>query len=142
MADLNYEYDKDSINEVVDEAPGSDNYIAIRRIRWKPEAEFKLDIRKYFVKPDGSEFPGKGVSFMTEDGPHMLTECLVANGFGNTEKVVDAVSARDDFVTELARSTLGNKDVFLSDLNNAYSEVVNDEKNKVVDAKEMLGQLL
>ena len=140
-ADLNYEYDENSVNEVVDEVAGSNNFIAFRKIRWQPEGEFRFDIRKYFIKADGSEFPGKGITFMSEKGPHLLAETLAANGFGNTDTMVSMLSARGDFTEAVARATKHNPN-FAKELKMAYKNLEDEEDNKPLNAKEMLNQLL
>ena len=140
-ADLNYEYDENSVNEVVDEVAGSNNFIAFRKIRWQPDGEFRFDIRKYFIKADGSEFPGKGITFMSEKGPHLLAETLAANGFGDTNTMIAMLSAREDFTEAVARSTQYNAD-FFHELNDEYKALEDEEDNKPLNAKEMLNQLL
>lgn len=140
-ADLNYEYDENSVNEVVDEVAGSNNFIAFRKIRWQPDGEFRFDIRKYFIKADGSEFPGKGITFMSDKGPHLLAETLAANGFGNTDTMVSMLSARGDFTEAVARATKNNPN-FAKELKMAYKNLEDEEDNKPLNAKEMLNQLL
>lgn len=141
--ELRYEYDPQSVNEVVDSTEGTGNYIALRKVRWNPNAEFKYDIRKYFVKSDGTEVAGKGFSFMSEEGPDTLTEVMVGNGFGNTDSLVNLLMGRgEEFVTALARATQLNSQDFLRDFNMCLSEVTKEEQNKPVNAKEMLGKLL
>lgn len=139
--DLSYEYDESAVNEIVDEAPGSNNFIALRKIRWQPDGEFKWDIRKYFIKADGSEFPGKGITFMTPDGPGNLAEILCENGFGDTNKIVGGICNREDFVDAVAKATAPNAD-FVHELNEAYKNLEDDDTNKPVNAKEMLNYLL
>ena len=94
--EFNLEID-DSINEVIDETPGN-SFIALRKLRWSAGSDFKLDIRKWFVNADGTEVAGKGVAFVTEEGPDNLINALLRHGYGNTRKTLDGIKDRDDFL--------------------------------------------
>ena len=93
---LNLEID-DSINEVIDELPGN-SFIALRKLRWNENATFRLDIRKWYTNSQGEEIAGKGVSFMTDEGPANLIECLLKNGYGDTRKTLAGLQDRPDFL--------------------------------------------
>lgn len=95
MKDFFYEYDHD-FDEVIDEVPGSNSFIALRKIRWSPEDEFRLDLRKYFTKADGTESVGKGISLLTESGADKLVETLIDKGYGNTNAITHSLIARED----------------------------------------------
>ena len=77
---INLEID-DSVNEVFDEAPGSNSFLALRRLRWSEKGNFKLDIRKWYTNSEGEEVAGKGVSFLTDDGPNNLINALMKHGY-------------------------------------------------------------
>lgn len=87
----------DSINEVIDEIPGN-SFIALRKLRWSTNAQFKLDVRKWYTNSEGEEIAGKGVSFMTEEGPDNLIEALFKHGYGDTRKSLNALKDRPDFL--------------------------------------------
>lgn len=87
--------------------------IALREISWYGK-DPKLDLRKYRVSPNGEERADRGVGFLTEQGPHTLTETLVENGYGDTNKILTSLSCRDDF-------------------NRNYSQVTNRKSVKTVD---------
>lgn len=93
--EFNLEID-DSINEVFDEAPGN-SFLALRKLRWSEGSPFKLDIRKWYVNSEGEEIAGKGIAFMTEDGPGNLIEALLKNGYGDTRKTLNGIKDREDF---------------------------------------------
>ena len=93
MAEFSYELDKD-FDYTIDEKGNS--FIALRKIRWGNSEEFRLDLRKWFNTPTG-ETMSKGVSFMTDDGPHELVKVMVEQGYGHTNEIVDALKLRDDF---------------------------------------------
>ena len=139
-AEFFYEFKENGIDEVIDEAPGSNSFIAIREVRWGPEKEFKLDIRKYICKADGSEVIGKGVSFATEDGPNCLINTLVDHGYGSTGDILDKLSHRDDFTSSLARTIKSAIEIdknFKSKVEKAY-----DEACSVKSGKDMLAEIL
>ena len=93
--EFNLEID-DSINEVIDETPGN-RFIALRKLRWSSEGQFKLDIRNWYTNSEGEEIAGKGVSFMTEEGPDNLIEALLKHGYGDTRKTLNGIKDREDF---------------------------------------------
>ena len=85
------------VDEVIDEVPGS-SFIALRKLRWSDSGSFKLDIRKWYTNSEGEEIAGKGVSFMTEEGPDNLIEALLKHGYGDTRKTLNGIKDRDDFL--------------------------------------------
>lgn len=94
--EFNLEIDH-SVDEVFDEGVGS-SFLALRKIRWNENSPYKLDIRKWFTNSDGSEVAGKGVSFITENGPNGLVKALLKNNYGDTRDVLDSIKERDDFL--------------------------------------------
>lgn len=62
----------------------------------KPE-EAKYDLRKWIVQPNGTEQMYKGVTFLSDNGPHELVNILVEEGFGNTSKILTSLKMRKDF---------------------------------------------
>ena len=93
MAEFSYELDND-FDFTIDEKGNS--FIALRKIRWGNSSEFRLDLRKWFNTATG-ETMSKGVSFITEDGPHELVKVMVEQGYGHTKDIVEALKLRDDF---------------------------------------------
>jgi len=85
-----------SLNVVFDEIPGN-SFLALRKLRWSPSGPFKLDIRKWYTNSEGEEIAGKGVAFMTEEGPDNLIEALLTNGYGDTRKTLNGLKDREDF---------------------------------------------
>lgn len=106
--EIQLEFD-DSIDEVFDELPGSNSFLALRKLRWNPNSDFKLDIRKWFTNSNGEEIAGKGVSFMTDEGPDNLIQCLLKNGYGDTRKTLDGIKDRDDFIPTLSEMIKNNE---------------------------------
>lgn len=87
----------EEVDEIVDERGNS--AIMFRKLAWG-EGEEKFELRKWFVDI-GKETPGKGVTFLTEEGPHNLTQVLVKKGFGETEKILHELKQRKDFEESL-----------------------------------------
>lgn len=86
-----------SIDEVVDEVPGN-AFIALRKLRWSDSGPFRLDIRKWYTNSEGEEIAGKGVSFMSEEGPDNLIEALLKHNYGDTRKTLNGIKDREDFL--------------------------------------------
>ena len=88
MADLHYEYMPDGVNKIIEE---KGNYFsALRMVRWKDTAEFKLDLRKYKSDENG-EVALKGYSFMTDEGPSELISVLLEEGYGDTTRIANTI---------------------------------------------------
>lgn len=85
-----------TLNVVFDEVAGS-SFLALRRLRWNPSSQFKLDIRKWYTNAQGEEIAGKGVSFMTPEGPENLVQALIENGYCDTRKTLNGLKDREDF---------------------------------------------
>lgn len=97
-----------SMNIIIEQAPGSNRFIAMRNICWNNSGNYKLDIRHWYTDSNGKENPGKGFSFTTENGPDNLAIALVKNYYGDTEQILEAIKDRDDFESAL-ESIRGNK---------------------------------
>ena len=87
----------DSVNEVFDEGVGN-SFLAMRRLRWSEDGQFKLDLRKWITNSEGEEIAGKGFSFITEEGPANLVNCLLKHGYGDTRKTLEGLQDREDFI--------------------------------------------
>lgn len=109
-----FKYSFRGINRIVEER--GNQFIRFAQIAWKGEDEecepneIKYDLRKYTTDSDGNERMLKGVSFLSEEGPHELTHILVEEGFGNTEKIIDILKTRDDFKSAVESSYGDNID--------------------------------
>ena len=80
-------------------------FLAMRKVAWfnkdkgiePSEEKAKLDMRKWTANDNGNDIPLKGFSFLTEEGPHSLTEALADNGYGKTPKLLNSLKKREDF---------------------------------------------
>lgn len=121
---FNLEIDE-SVNEVFDEAPGSNSFLALRKLRWSETGTFKLDIRKWYTNNEGKEIASKGVSFITEDGPNNLINALMKHGYGETRGILESISSRPDFLPNVKR-VIGNMNTTLDN--------IEDNKEEDIDA--------
>lgn len=113
----------DDFNHIIEEK--GNMFTALRKISWNDKDNYKLDLRKYYVTGDG-ETVGKGVSFMTEEGPNELAKVLVSEGYGYTDEILKELANREDFRASL-NSVLNPDDKF-------YDENV---KSEFFDPKEL-----
>lgn len=97
--EFNLEIDPE-IDEVFDEGVGN-SFLAMRRLRWNENSQYKLDLRKWITNANGEEIAGKGFSFITEEGPANLINCLLKHGYGDTRKTLEGIQDREDFVPEV-----------------------------------------
>lgn len=92
MPEFKYEVDPE-FDYLIEEK--GNQALFFRRVSWNGR-DAKPEIRKWYV--DGTnETPGKGFSFMTEEGPNELIKTMTELGYGNTEEVLENISKRDDF---------------------------------------------
>lgn len=107
-----FKYSFRGVNRVVEEK--GNQFIRFAQIAWAGEDEevepskIKYDLRRYFTDADGVEKMGKGVTFLSDNGPTELTNILVEEGFGNTSKILDSIKTRDDFA-DAVRESYGDK---------------------------------
>lgn len=104
---IKFEIKEDGINELIDEGTGNSS-IMLREVGWNGR-DPKLEIRKWIIDVD-KETPMRGLSFITEQGPHTLTEVLTEKGFGNTEKLIINIKDREDFDDSLVK-VIGKKKI-------------------------------
>lgn len=97
-------YKVGKIDECFDEKGNTS--LMLRHISWekrdsKEYGEEGLELRKFYITADGKETPGKGIRFLTEDGPHKLVSTLLEHGFGKTQESIRILSQREDFESSL-----------------------------------------
>ena len=103
---ITFEINPDGINELIDERANS--IIMLREVAWNGR-QYHLELRKWIIDENGDK-PMKGVSFLTEDGPHNLVETMAKLGFGKTENILKNIKNREDFDEELVK-LLGKKKI-------------------------------
>ena len=70
--EFSYNVDPD-FNFPIDEKGNS--FISLRKIQWNNKGDYRLDLRKYISTENGEQM-GKGVSFLTEEGPGELATAI------------------------------------------------------------------
>lgn len=111
--DGEFKYSIRGLNRIVEER--GQQFLRLSRIAWNAsddddvdEDKIKLDLRKYRTDADGREIMGKGVSFMTEEGPHELVHIMIEEGYGDTEKCISLLKNRNNF-KDAVNAAYGNK---------------------------------
>lgn len=115
----NFKYNiVDDYDKIFDDK--GNTFLAMRKIQWGDSDKTYLDLRKWYCNADGQETPGKGFSFLTEEGPHELARVLVENGYGHTDDIINSIKDREDFMTSLVeclnKEELDNLDIELPEV--------------------------
>lgn len=97
----------------------------LRRVGWNGR-EPKLDLRKWNYQ-DGQERAMKGVT-MSDEGADELTGVLVEQGFGNTKRIIKAITKREEYDTIMKH---------IDDI----EEETNDGSEEYYDPSELLGSM-
>lgn len=88
----------DGVNECID-SKGS-MAVMLREVAWNNKEKYVLELRKWETKindkGEAETKPLKGVTFLTEQGPHTLTEKLVEHGYGDTKRLLAYLKERND----------------------------------------------
>lgn len=94
--EFNYETDENKESYIIEEKGNS--YTQLAYERWNEDSDFKLALRKFYSSAKG-ETAGKGVTFMTEDGPSELINVLLREGYGNPDDIANiCVQKRPDII--------------------------------------------
>lgn len=122
----------DGFDHIIDEKPGTNVFLALRKIQWKDNGPIKLDLRKWATNADGTEVPLKGVSFLDEtEGPNNLIQTLITTGYGDTKDTLKSLQDREDFRSSL-NSILGKEDdLYDSSIKAEEQEVFYDPKESL-----------
>lgn len=119
----------DDFDHIVDESGNST--INLRKLYWGDNSDnVKLDLRRYYMTEQGERL-GKGVSFLTEDGPNNLVDIMAGLGYGNTRNILNGIKDRKDFQKSL-NSVLGKESEF-------YDEDAGELDDDYFDPKSLLG---
>ena len=101
-------------------------FIALRKIDWGNKGEYKLDLRKYYASESG-ETMAKGVSFLTEDGPHELTKVLVETGYGDDNELAEAIIKDRPYIAKRIKEELDNNQFYANRIDKLESTYEEDE---------------
>lgn len=94
--EFNYETDESKESYIIEEKGNS--YTQLAYERWNETSDYKLALRKFYSSAKG-ETAGKGVTFMTEEGPSELINVLLKEGYGNPDDIAKVcVEDRPDII--------------------------------------------
>lgn len=124
MADFKYTVDPD-FDHTIDEK--GNTFVALRKIKWGDNSEFKLDLRKYYETAEGERM-NKGVSF-TDEGADELTKVLLQEGYGLPSDIYETIKEnRPDVLKKFKDGGDLNDDI----------EITKVEEDDFYDPREML----
>ena len=83
---------KEGFDYIIEESGNSS--LNLRKVSWNGR-EHKLDLRKWNYQ-DGQERAMKGVT-LSDEGADELSAVLVEQGYGNTKRIVKALSQREEY---------------------------------------------
>lgn len=138
--DKEFTYEKDENFDFVLEEKAN-NFVALRKIKWANQKEFKLDIRKYRATESG-EVMLKGCS-LTENGANELTKILIEQGYGKDKEIYDAIINNRQSITSRFIETIQNSsDKEIEEHLNEYP-IAEDEEDgegaELYDLEDVLG---
>ena len=123
--DIQYNYNADGVNEVIDELSAT-SFLALREVKWSDEdSDYKLDLRRYFIKQDGTEMPGKGTAI---GNPDTLAEALINNLYGNTKNIISSIATRDDYISSMGQYYAGFDDGCYEE----FKDTLDSERSKAI----------
>ena len=111
-------------------------FIALRKIDWNNKGEYKLDLRKYYASESG-ETMSKGVSFLTEDGPHELTKVLVETGYGDDIDLANTIIENRPYVLGKIVAELDKDPALLERIKHEGLHLI-DNEDEFYDPKELI----
>lgn len=83
-----YEIDNESSQRIIDER--GNTYLMMAKYKWFGKGDFKLGIRTFYSTSDGERL-GKGITFLTEEGPHELAKVLLEDGYGHPQEIAETL---------------------------------------------------
>jgi hypothetical protein len=103
--------------------------LALKKIAWNG-AQPRLDLRKWFIDSEGNDVMGKGVS-LSDEAANTLTETLVEDGYGDTNKIMECLRTREDFTRAVAKvvssETVARTEELLAEENVIKQEAATEE---------------
>ena len=136
MATRGFEYTTDpNFDYTIDEK--GNTFIALRKIDWGNNGNYKLDLRKYYASESG-ETMSKGVSFLTDEGPDELTKVLVETGYGNDEELATAIIENRPYVLGRIKAELDNDPELVERIKHERLDEVYDDDEEFYDPEQLL----
>ena len=109
-------------------------FIALRKIDWGGNGNYKLDLRKYYASESG-ETMSKGVSFLTEDGPDELTKVLLETGYGNDTEIAETIIRDRPYIAKRIKDELDNNQFYNKRIEDLEVEI---EEETYYDPEELI----
>lgn len=138
--DKEFSYEKDENFDFVLEEKAN-NFVALRKIKWKNQNEFKLDIRKYRATETG-EVMLKGCS-LTDKGANELTKILIEQGYGKDKDIYDAIiNNRQEITSRFIETIKNSSDKEIEEHLENYPITEDEEENddaELYDLEDVLG---
>lgn len=123
--EISYSYNPDGVNEVIEELSAT-SFLALREVKWSEEdTDYKTDLRRYFIKQDGTEMPGKGTAI---GNPGKLAEVLVEHLYGSTKTLIGNLAQRDDYVSSMGQYYADYSDEEYT----GFKEELDSERSKAI----------
>lgn len=96
-SEITYEVKPNGVNALIDEK--NNTVMMLREVGWNGR-DHHLELRRWIVEENG-ERPSKGVTFMSDAGPHNLVDVMTGLGYGNTKTILNNIKERADFEPSL-----------------------------------------
>ena len=123
--EISYSYNPDGVNEVIEELSAT-SFLALREVKWSEEdTDYKTDLRRYFIKQDGTEMPGKGTAI---GNPGKLAEVLVEHLYGSTKTLIGNLAQRDDYMSSMGQYYADYSDEEYT----GFKEELDSERSKAI----------
>lgn len=123
-SDIEYSFNPEGVDAVIDEISPT-SFLGLREVRWMDGDTYKLDLRRYFIKQDGVEMPGKGTAI---GNPGKLTEVLIDHLYGQTDTIISSLTQRDDYMSSMGRVYAGYEDAAYE----SFKEELDAERSKAI----------
>ena len=123
-SEIEYSFNPEGVDAVIDEISPT-SFLGLREVRWMDGDTYKLDLRRYFIKQDGVEMPGKGTAI---GNPGKLTEVLIDHLYGQTDTIISSLTQRDDYMSSMGRVYAGYEDAAYE----SFKEELDAERSKAI----------
>lgn len=129
-----YEVDPNFADRIIEER--GNTYIALRKIKWGSQKDFKLDIRKYIATAEGSQMR-KGCT-ITDEGANELSRALLEVGYGKAEDISSViVEQRKDIYASILKKSEDLSDSEKQDII-SQNYIEDDDSDDYVDLNEVI----
>lgn len=95
------------VDEILEEK--GNQFTALREESFDDGEKYYTAIRRFYTDNDGKENMGKGVTFLTPEGPAAAAVSIIKSGFGTTTEYLETLKTREDFDASL-NEVLGEDD--------------------------------